>query len=361
MSSLWDGSVTINETVNTFSKHKRPSPIFMKNKSADLARGAVDSLRKMNRFIKGRLLSASENCSGRTTKLQAGMTVEAAFVLPLFLFFFLNLMSSIEMIRLHGQLELALWENGRQMAAGVYAVHNLAEKERTGAAEAGVTLLTDLAVREGIVRYVGADYLNESPLRYGVNGLNFLESSFLKENDCIDIKLTYQVSPWISVPGFRSFRMAGRYFSRAWTGYGLPEGAEEEDCVYVTEYGEVYHETIDCSYLSRNIRAVSLAEVFVSRNNAGEKYTRCGLCGDNKPGKEVYITPEGSCYHFSIQCPSLKRVIYKLERREAQKKYRPCSRCCREKNVNCKGNKVGEKFYAEKGNHDSLSDMAEYI
>ena len=47
--------------------------------------------------------------------VQASMTVEAAFVLPLFLFLFVNLGSALEMIRLHGNLQLALWETGNRM------------------------------------------------------------------------------------------------------------------------------------------------------------------------------------------------------------------------------------------------------
>ena len=50
------------------------------------------------------------------------MTVEASIVLPLILFFFMNLASSIEMIRLHGNLQLALWETGNELIVYGYAL-----------------------------------------------------------------------------------------------------------------------------------------------------------------------------------------------------------------------------------------------
>ena len=48
--------------------------------------------------------------------LSAGMTVEAALVLPLCLFFLLNLGYLLEMIRLHNNLQLALLETGNKIS-----------------------------------------------------------------------------------------------------------------------------------------------------------------------------------------------------------------------------------------------------
>ena len=48
--------------------------------------------------------------------IKGSMTVEAAVVLPLFLFFFISLSSSVEMIRLHGNISLALMETGNKIS-----------------------------------------------------------------------------------------------------------------------------------------------------------------------------------------------------------------------------------------------------
>ena len=49
-------------------------------------------------------------------KVQAGMTVEAAIVLPVCLLFLMNLGYAVEMIRLHNNLQFALWDVGGRTA-----------------------------------------------------------------------------------------------------------------------------------------------------------------------------------------------------------------------------------------------------
>ena len=261
------------------------------------------------------------------------MTVEAAAILPLLLFFFLNLTSAIEMIRLHCNLELALWESGRQLAAYGYLKQMGEEAVGDQALETwGFENLAGLAVpnlvaRSEVIRSVGSDYLDSSPLTFGASGLNFLESDFLDEEDGVDLTVTYQVSPLFRIPGFASFRMENRYYIRAWTGYEILEETDEKDSlVYVTEYGTVYHESLECSYLKLSVRPVTLAEAYALRNSAGEEYTLCWICRDEKMSGRVYITSAGNRYHYSSACSALKRIIHTIKRTEAGK-YRPCSRC----------------------------------
>lgn len=264
--------------------------------------------------------------------LRGSMTVEAAFVLPLFLFFFLNLFSALEMLRLHGNLQAAVWETGRQMAVYGYVYDQAAEGEAGGTLQdMGVSLLSEFAARNSVIRYLGEAYLEESPLSGGKNGLIFLESSFLRENDCVDIKVTYEVSPWVKWIGFRPFRMGNRYYGRAWTGYEVGEGsadtAVQEDIVYVTEHGSVYHETLECTYLKRTISELPPEQVESRRNASGERYRRCELCGGQEGEGKVYITEDGNRYHMSRNCGALKRTIRTLPRSDAQKRYAPCSKC----------------------------------
>ena len=320
VSSLWKRNP---KTLFMNQKGWKPSPtLWMLQRKPGLARGS-----RFLAHIKGIPL----------LHLPGSMTVEAAVVIPMFLFFFLNLMSAIEMIRLHGKLELALWENGRAMAVSGYAYDRIfgdGKNEESDDAmweevvwELGSTLLSDLVISNAVVSDVGRDYLEESPLTYGENGLVFLESSY-GEDDCIDVKVTYQVSPVFRIPGFKAFRMANRYYARAWTGYpvGGEENEEAIDSVYVTPYGEVYHVSRDCSYHKRSIGAVRLWEVYNLRNSSGERYVLCQICrGEGR--QMVYVTPDGSRYHENQDCASLKRTIITVERVAAEARYRPCSRC----------------------------------
>ena len=57
------------------------------------------------------------------------MTVEAAVILPLMLFFVIQLTSTIELLRLHGNIQTALWKYGRQAAVMGYLYQEVTEEE----------------------------------------------------------------------------------------------------------------------------------------------------------------------------------------------------------------------------------------
>lgn len=279
-------------------------------------------------------------------KLKAGMTVEAAVVLPLFLFFFLNLGCAIEIIRLHGNLEFALCDIGNRMAVYGYALSEMeqqagikqADEEASGKeqknvllSELGDVVFSYIYVKNQIADYLGRQYLEESPLVNGVDGLQFWESDIFEDNDCFEVVVTYRVEPFSSIIGFGSFRMANRYYGHLWNGYHIPgteenDDKKENDVVYIAENGRVYHEDRNCSYLVLSIREVSLQEAYASRNSNGEKYEICMLCEKAGLQGKVYITEDGESIHYKRDCPGLKRTIYEVSREEVQG-YLPCSRC----------------------------------
>ncbi|MDL2301308.1 hypothetical protein LJC58_03030 [Lachnospiraceae bacterium OttesenSCG-928-D06] len=262
------------------------------------------------------------------------MTLEAAVVMPLLLFFFLNIMSSIEMIRLHGNLQLALWEAGNKMAVYAHAYDTLIEDDvsESFGFENFLGIATSyLYVRDEIIDYCGKDYLEQSPLRKGVESLHFWESEIMDKNDCINLIVTYQVAPPFSILGDAAFRMANQYYGRGFTGYDVIDALEDEgnmnyDYVYITETGSVYHETKDCSHLKIAVRAVRQGEALVMQNEDNKSYTLCLLCGKQPQVEEVYLTAAGERYHYISSCPGLKRTIFTILRTEADE-YRPCSRC----------------------------------
>ncbi len=277
-----------------------------------------------------------------TRKLAAAMTVEAALILPLFLFFFINLGSAIEMIRLHGNLQLALWDSGNRMC--VYGHVSAAEgedaskderKNRGVWEEMGDIALSYTYVKGQVVDYVGRDYLEESPLCDGIQGLQFWESDVgaldaAVSEDILDIVMTYQVSPLMNIPYVKPFRMSNRYYGRLWTGYDVTVADKEgvrEDIVYVAEHAMVYHESATCTHLKLTIREVTMVEALKARNENGGKYTQCSKCVDKKLGATVFIAKEGDFYHRDKECSGLKRTIYTMLRELAVEKYRPCSRC----------------------------------
>ena len=284
----------------------------------------------IKRISLAQVLCAYSHIKGRL--LPAAMTVEAVVVMPLLLFFFLNLTSSMEMLRLHGNLAAVLWDRGKVLAVSSYVFGDNTEKSSNILTEWSGTLLTDWAVKESIVYKLGEEYLERSPLVHGKESLNLLESSYT-EDGCIDIKLTYKVSPLFTVPGFSAFRMANRYYARAWTGYAVWEEEEDSqsDYVYVAVYGQVYHEKAVCSHLVRITKKVPLKKIGMIKNSRGIPYQLCQLCEGNESSKEVpdnvYITYEGVRYHYQEDCGTLKRTVRTMERAEARQKLQPCSKC----------------------------------
>lgn len=338
MSSLWK----CNLIMKLKTIQKDPSPKHDHNLSFAQS---LDSFQHKHPPSLGNLLVPIKGISlfiSKKEKVPASMTVEAAIVLPLFLFFFLNLMSSIEMIRLHGNLQLALWETGNRMT--VYG-SILADEEATADirkastedetqddAEEKESLWKELAgvvwsytyVKSQLVTYLGEDYLEQSPLTYGAEGLQFVESNVFESEDCFEVVLTYSVSPVCSISGFYPFRMANRYYGHLWNGYELPESSEV--FVYVAENGEVYHTNRECTHLTLSVRQVTWQQACAERNAQGEKYVACEKCSPQEGTGIVYITDEGECYHAVSTCSGLKRTVACIPLSEVGE-LRTCQRC----------------------------------
>lgn len=248
-------------------------------------------------------------------RLDASMSVEASLVLPLFLFFFLHLTSAIEMIRLHGNVQLALWDVGNQIS--VYGQVLSGDPKR--------------AFRE----YLGDAYLDHAPVVDGVDGFHLVCRKGLTDPDTFELVIRYEVRPLIPLVGFSNFELVNRYYGHRWKGYRLSgEESTAIDYVYVAEHGSVYHETIACTHLSLHVQETRLGTVPQQRNAYGGKYHPCEICADaldDNPDiwpdeQPVWITSEGNRIHLRETCSGLKRTVYAIPRAESGK-YRPCSRC----------------------------------
>lgn len=296
----------------------------------------------MPRFMEGTSLPASylDKKSGFRNrgsvflrKADGGMTVEASILLPLVLFVFLNLGCAIEMIRLHGNLQLALWQTGREVSLYGYVLdsgempENVRQEGEWWKKLASIVFASTF-VKGRLIDLTGRTYLDSSPLTKGADGLGLWESDIFGPDDIVDIVVTYSVSPWSSIAGFPSFRMANRYYSHVWNGYQLPGGAEEtkEQIVYVTENGSVYHLYRDCTHLRLSVRTIPAERAAELRNRYGRRYRPCEKCGQGVSGSLLYVTDEGDCYHYDKKCSGLKRAVYAVKLEKAVN-LPLCSRC----------------------------------
>lgn len=262
----------------------------------------------------------------------ASMTVEAAIVLPLFLFFMLNLLGIIEIYRLHSTLLAALRETGRELSVYAYAYKTITGEEEDEGLEALVenVAFSYLYVKGRVEKFAGEKYLETSPLTNGKEGIWYTDSSILQQGDIIDLVASYQISPFIGIVGFSPARFYCRYYGRAWTGYEVDpdgEGGKREDAyVYVAENAEVFHLSRECSHIRLSISECEAADLEILRNEHGGRYTPCELCVISFTAR-FYIARSGNRYHQDLNCSGLKRTITVMLRSEAEKKYRMCSRC----------------------------------
>lgn len=203
----------------------------------------------------------------------ASMTIEAAFVLPLFVFAVMNLMSFIEIYRLQSNMNMNLHQTVKEMAV------------LGGAAD--------------------------------ITG----------EDECIDFIYPYKAEPFVAVVGFSDFMMFSRMRTRAWTGYDniATQEEESEEVVYITEYGEVFHRTKSCAYLKLSIRAVDLEFIEELRNADGACFYACEECG-NKCTNTVFVTSYGNRYHATLRCSGLKRTIQEIPLSQVGKRTE-CKKC----------------------------------
>lgn len=286
----------------------------------------------------------------------ASMTVEASLVLPLCLFFFMNVLFAFDMMRLQSNMTAALHQTGQQITEyAFYYRYGLKEllggdgqtkntdgaQQTEGEESVGIPeelLQTGLSfmaaqtyVRGQVNAYLGGDYLDHTCLSGGAGSISYLRSNILTEGDIVELTADYRVRPLIRILGLQDFSMESRYYAHAWTGYeignasGEVEGDQETYC-FLTETGTVYHLERGCSYLNPSVKGVQAVELEQRRNNAGAKYYACESCKPVKQGT-LYITEDGNRYHSTTGCSGLKRTVREIPLSQVKDCMPACSKC----------------------------------
>ncbi len=260
----------------------------------------------------------------------ASITVEASFVLPIFIFFFVNILGAFDILKLQCDMVAAMHQTGSQImeSAAITAISGDQDGDGIGKALEGA----GMAVYAGhkVKSYFNRNQLEHSCVVGGNGGISFAESAFSSGGDIVDLVGTCKVHPIFGISGFTDFGVENRFYGHAFTGYdlagaGREEAKDTEELVYITESGTVYHRSLDCSHLKIRIRQVSKSEVKNMRNADRAKYYPCEYCGAGK-GSKVYITNYGNRYHSNINCSGLKRTIRTVPISEVGGRG-PCSEC----------------------------------
>lgn len=256
------------------------------------------------------LFSAGKRDLPAFSFLKGSLTVETALVLPVFLFALIAVIFIGEAVRFSANLSASLLDTAEKLS--VYAHAGSAVGEGVSAGAMGGKALSLTLGKSMAVSRLGKGYVEGSPVEKGVYGLSFLHSSVMGPDQMIDLNAVWRMKPLFPFPGVKGFKIIDRARIRAFTGYDntgkhdMPE--EEEEIVFITPSGSVYHRSRSCSHLNINIIRTDRDGVGNLRNNSGGKYYPCEYCGGGE-SSTLYVTDDGDRYHTKISCPGLKRTI----------------------------------------------------
>lgn len=153
------------------------------------------------------------------------------------------------------------------------------------------------------------------------------ESDLNADDDWLDLKIYYQVE-FLGLDLVKSkYYMADRARVRIWTGSDM---FQMEQKVYITLNGTVYHTSRDCTYLTPQINKADVSTLDSLRNKNGETYQACKECYDKDIPNSgfVFVTEYGNRFHRSLNCTYLNHCILEvaLSKVQDRKECRKCSK-----------------------------------
>ena len=253
-----------------------------------------DSLTETNSIYYENSYIDTERASAFTSK--GSLTLEAALVVPIFFFAMLCLMYLMEITVIQTTMRTALHSVGKELAKEAYTT----------------PLLSGHEVEQKLREQIGTDKLNRSMIVGGEGGLDCSASSANWTSG--ELKLVVQYDLDVPVLMFRLPIVSRREELRVkgWTGYVSGwGGAQQETMVYITDYGLVYHREKECTYLELSVNSVKAADIETLRHQSGGKYYPCASCKTKVARPTVvYVTDYGERYHTTLNCSKMKRNVY---------------------------------------------------
>ena len=285
----------------------------------------------------------------RCYEVKASMTVEAAFVLPIFVYAISIFLYFFQIIYIQQSIQSALYQTASYFTRNAYLFEKLYDAYSEGQDEEVSKLFDTLGIEEeisgAIYKQVFESYTDEklgnlSLIVGGMNGITIQPQAHYLDDDEVDLCAYYECKIPVLFFQIEPFECVQRVKAKNWTGQEAAKLYEEnqqdgetsgnEETVYMTETGTKYHTHLDCSHLVLSIQETTYAQVGYQRNQKNGKYTKCHVCARTAKLTNIsilYITDEGDRYHTSRQCSGLKRTIKEVSVAELPAGVSYCKRC----------------------------------
>ncbi|MCR4923484.1 MAG: hypothetical protein K5931_05690 [Lachnospiraceae bacterium] len=240
-------------------------------------------------------------------KAKAGVTLEAAIVLPLFLMGMITLLYIFKIFIFYISVDQALYSESRLLSVKAMDREYIDTKR----------MKSDIESEMAPSLYEGIDI--------------DCSESLLEDPEILTLKAKYSIkSPFLGFKGLERV-IDHELVIHSFTGYdrGLYGGRDkerEDEYVYITENGKVYHLSENCSHIRLKVESISPLELKDARNSNGGRYKACQVCHAKKSDPVLYITKEGDRYHKSLECSGLKRTVIRVRLSDIPD-YKLCSRC----------------------------------
>lgn len=223
---------------------------------------------------------------------RGSLTIEASLGLTLFLLFMTSLCQLFLVMQLQLRIQRALEQINNEAAQYCYLSSQVAlwDSDSRLLSEIEDYLLAEVseeALRMRFISVIGEEALAHSVLEGGSGSLSFDGSSILLDEHRIRLTVSYRIRLPVAALGINSFTVRQQSYRYGWLGDADPMKKVENDeqMVYVTKTGQVYHLTLSCTYLNLSVRSVSMSQVEDLRNDSGAKYYACERCRPKRKGK----------------------------------------------------------------------------
>lgn len=257
-----------------------------------------------------------------TSIFRGSLTVEASLVLPFFIGAVVTLIFFIQVIEIQVQIQKALYNQTMKVTGYGYYIDSV------DMATEAENLLAVGTIKLKVIEELGDDFFDNGCIVNGKQGF-VLYLTNVSDEGLVDVAMLYSLKVPFDIFGVGKLNFVARARCAMWTGSEANTTEWNADMVYMTAKGEVYHTDKECTYIKSDISSCRLDELDIVRNASGGIYYPCNLCCDREEydSRKVYITQYGSRYHMMEYCSNLKSNVFAIEREVAEQKYKVCSKC----------------------------------